>query len=83
MDWTELHGHWSGDDRHAVNVSPATDGTQPPPVWLTVDKATLKNCCNGYEYQVLVRLAGTLPADVRVRIVADRSASATRSFIGC
>src|SRR5580700_5901846 len=27
---------------------------------------------NGYEYQVLVRLAEILPADVRVRIVADR-----------
>ena len=37
-----------------------------------MDKAALKNRRNGYEYQVLVRLAEILPADVRVRIVADR-----------
>ena len=37
-----------------------------------MDKAALKNRRNGYEYQVLVRLAEILPADVRVRVVADR-----------
>ncbi len=47
-------------------------GRATPLVWLTVDKAALKNRRNGYEYQVLVRLAEILPADVRVRIVADR-----------
>ena len=36
-----------------------------------MDKAALKNRRNGYEYQVLVRLAEIL-AEVRVRIVADR-----------
>ena len=47
-------------------------GRATPLVWLTVDKAALKNRRNGYEYQVLVRLAEILPADVRVRVVADR-----------
>jgi len=47
-------------------------GRATPLVWLTVDTATLKDRRNAYEYQVLVRLAEVLPADVRVRIVADR-----------
>jgi len=47
-------------------------GRATPLVWLTVDTATLKDRRNSYEYQVLVRLAEVLPADVRVRIVADR-----------
>ena len=38
-----------------------------------VDAATLKNNRNKYEYQVLVRLADDLLADVRVCIVADGS----------
>jgi hypothetical protein len=37
-------------------------GRATPLVWLTVDKATLKNRRNGYEYQVLVRLAEILRA---------------------
>jgi hypothetical protein len=41
-------------------------------MWLTVDTATLKNHRNEYEYQVLVRLAEALPADIKVCIVADR-----------
>jgi hypothetical protein len=39
---------------------------------LTVDKATLKNHRNAYEYRVLVQLAEVVPADVKVMIVADR-----------
>ena len=35
-------------------------------MWLTVDTATLKNHRNEYEYQVLVRLAEALPADIKV-----------------
>ncbi len=35
-------------------------------------QAAAENRRNGYEYQVLVRLAEILPADVRVRVVADR-----------
>ena len=41
-------------------------------MWLTVDKATLKNHRNAYEYRVLVQLAEVLPPDVKVLIVADR-----------
>ena len=65
MDWTEVDadGHASLLSRH---------GRATPLVWLTVDKAALKNRRNGYGYQVLVRLAEILPAEVRVRIVADR-----------
>ena len=37
-----------------------------------MDTATLKNHRNEYEYQVLVRLADMLPADINVCVVADR-----------
>ena len=47
-------------------------GRATPLVWLTVGTATLKDRRNAYEDQVLMRLAEVLPADVRVRIVADR-----------
>src|ERR1700730_17675083 len=47
-------------------------GRATPLVWLTVDKDTLKDNRNNYEYQVLVWLAEALPADVKVLIVADR-----------
>jgi transposase len=47
-------------------------GRTTPLVWLTVATATLKNHRNEYEYQVLVRLADMLPADIKVCIVADR-----------
>jgi len=41
-------------------------------VWLTVDKATLKNHRNACEDRVLRRLAEALPQDVKVLILADR-----------
>ena len=47
-------------------------GRSTPLLWLTVDKATLKNHRNAYEYRVLEQLAEALPADVNVLIVADR-----------
>ena len=69
MDWTEF----DADGQATIMLSLLSrHGRATPLVWLTVDKATLKNRRNGYEYQVLVRLAEILPADVRVRIVADR-----------
>ena len=69
MDWTEF----DTDGQATIMLSLLSrHGRATPLVWLTVDKATLKNRRNGYEYQVLVRLAEILPADVRVRIVADR-----------
>ena len=69
MDWTEFDA-----DRQATIMLSllSRHGRATPLVWLTVAKATLKNRRNGYEYQVLVRLAEILPADVRLRIVADR-----------
>ncbi len=47
-------------------------GRATPLLWLTVDTSTLKNRRNEYEYQMLVRLADALPADIKVCIVADR-----------
>src|ERR1700712_791711 len=47
-------------------------GRATPLAWLTVDTATLRNHRNSYEYQILVRLADALPADIQVCIVADR-----------
>jgi hypothetical protein len=41
-------------------------------VWLTVDKRTLNDNRSLYEHRVLVRLAELLPAETKVRIVADR-----------
>ena len=57
-------------DNHAIAVVPPRTGHAAG----LADRgmAALKNRRNGYEYQVLVRLAEILPADVRVRIVADR-----------
>ena len=69
MDWTEF----DADGQATIMLSLLSrHGRATPLVWLTVDKAALKSRRNGYEYQVLVRLAEILPADVRVRIVADR-----------
>jgi len=47
-------------------------GRATPLMWLTVDKATLKDRRNAYEYQALVRFADALPADIKVCVVADR-----------
>jgi len=69
MDWTAF----DADGQATIMLSLLTrHGRATPLVWLTVDKAALKNRRNGYEYRVLVRLAEVLPADVRVRVVADR-----------
>ena len=68
MDWTEF----DADGQATIMLSLLSrHGWATPLVWLTVDKAALKNRRNGYEYQVLV--PGRNPAAaVRVRIVADR-----------
>ncbi len=69
MDWTSF----DADGQMTIMLSLlCRHGRATPLVWLTVDTATLKARRNEYEYQVLVRLAEVLPADVRVRIVADR-----------
>jgi hypothetical protein len=69
MDWTEF----DADGQATIMLSLLTrHGRATPLMWLTVDTATVKNHRNEYEYQVLVRLAEALPADIKVCIVADR-----------
>jgi len=69
MDWTDF----DADGQTTIMLSLlCRHGRATPLVWLTVDAATLKDRRNAYAYQVLVRLAEVLPAEVRVRIVADR-----------
>jgi len=69
MDWTDF----DADGQTTIMLSLLTrHGRATPLVWLTVQTATLKNHRNEYEYQVLVRLAEALPADIKVCIVADR-----------
>ncbi len=69
MDWTDF----DADGQTTLMLSLlCRHGRATPLVWLTVDTTTLKDRRNDYEYQVLVRLAEVLPANVRVRIVADR-----------
>ena len=69
MDWTDF----DADGQATIMLSLLTQhGRATPLLWLTVDKSTLKNRRNEYEYQALVRLADALPADIKVCIVADR-----------
>jgi hypothetical protein len=69
MDWTDF----DADGQTTIMPSLMTDhGRATPLVWLTVDTTSLKNHRGEYEYQMLVRLADTLPADTKVCIVADR-----------
>jgi hypothetical protein len=69
MDWTDF----DADKQTTIMLSLMTGHSRTTPlVWLTVNTATLKNHRNEYEYQVLVRLAEMLPADIKVCIVADR-----------
>ena len=49
MDWTEV----DADGQATIMLSLLSrHGRATPLVWLTVDKAALKNRRNGYEYQV-------------------------------
>jgi hypothetical protein len=69
MDWTAF----DACGQATLMLSLLTrHGRATPLVWLTVDKATLKDRRNAYEYQALVRLADALPTDIKVCIVADR-----------
>ncbi len=69
MDWTDF----DADGQATIMLSLLTrHGRATPLVWLTVETATLKDRRNEYEYQVLVRLADALPAQIQVCIVADR-----------
>lgn len=69
LDWTDF----DTDNQSTIMLSLiSSHGRSTPLVWLTVDKATLKNRRNEYEYRVLVRLAEALPETVKVLVVADR-----------
>jgi hypothetical protein len=69
MDWTDF----DADKQATIMLSLITGhGRATPLVWLTADTVTLRNHRNEYEYQVLVRLADMLPADINVCVVADR-----------
>jgi hypothetical protein len=69
MDWTDF----DADGQTTIMLSLMTrHGRATPLAWLTVAADTLKNNCNEYEYQILVRLADALPAGIKVCIVADR-----------
>jgi hypothetical protein len=69
MDWTDF----DADNQATIMLSLVSKhGRSTPLLWLTVDKATLKNHRNAYEYRVLEQLAEALPAGVNVLIVADR-----------
>ena len=55
MDWTDF----DADKQTTIMLSLLTShGRATPLVWLTVDKDTLKDNRNHYEYQVLVGVAG-------------------------
>lgn len=69
MDWTDF----DADEQSTLMLSMMTGhGRATPLVWLTVDKKTLKARRNEYEYWALVRLAETVPTQVKVCVVADR-----------
>ena len=69
MDWTDF----DSDEQTTIMLSLlSSHGRATPLMWLTVDASTLKGRRNEYEYQILVRLAEVLPADIEVCIVADR-----------
>lgn len=69
MDWTDFEG----DKQTTLVLSLVTrHGRATPLLWLTVDKATLKDRRNEYEDRCLSRLAKVLPAGTEVTILADR-----------
>jgi len=69
MDWTDF----DADNHATIMLSLITEhGRATPMVWLTVNKADLKDRRSLYERRVLVRLAEILSANVTVCIIADR-----------
>ncbi len=77
MDWTSFEV----DGQATIILSRLTRHRRATPLeWLTVDTATLKDHRNEYQYQVPVRLADALSADIAVSIVADVAYVADRGF---
>ena len=69
MDWTDF----DADDQSTLMLSLITKhGRATPLIWYTVEKKTLKNHRNGYEYGLLRRFHDCLPEGAKVLLVADR-----------
>lgn len=69
MDWTEF----DGDNHSTIAINLVTShGRATPLLWKTVSKSDLKNKRNGYEDQLLRRLAELVDNDVNVTVLADR-----------
>jgi hypothetical protein len=69
IDWTEF-----APDGHSTVVISLTSnhGRATPLVWLTVESRKLLGRRSEYEDKVLKRLAASVPADVRITVLADR-----------
>jgi hypothetical protein len=68
-DWTDF----DSDKQTTLVLSVVTRHDRATPLlWLTVEKAELKNRRNEYEDRCLGRLAETLPGGTKVTILADR-----------
>jgi hypothetical protein len=68
LDWTDF----DADNQATIMLTLISDHGRSTPVWLRIDKDTLKDHRNLYEHRVLVRLAELLAPDSKVCIVADR-----------
>lgn len=69
LDWTEFDK--DGHSTIALNLI-TSHGRATPLLWLTVEKAALKNRRNEYEDRLITRLREVVPAEVKVTILADR-----------
>lgn len=69
LDWTDF----DSDGHSTIMLSVITGhGRATPLIWSTVEKSELKDWRNTHEDAVLGRLKETLPAGVRVTVLADR-----------
>lgn len=69
LDWTEFDA-----DDHATLAGYliTSHGRATPLIWMTVNKATLKNKRNDHEYRLIERLHECLAADMKITLLADR-----------
>lgn len=77
FDWTEFE---DSDQAVVVLGMQTGHGRSTPLVWKTVTRSTLKGQRNGHEDELLLQFAATLPADVRVTVVADRGFGDTKLY---
>lgn len=69
LDWTEF----DKDDQATIALYLVTShGRATPLIWKTVRKSELKNRRNEYEAEVIERLHGILPEDIKITVLADR-----------